>query len=248
MEYSVILPTLNENGHIADLIKSIEDIFKRKKIIYEIIIVDDNSTDGTISTVEDLTKDNKFLKLFVRSNSKKNLAESINKGIELSKYENIIWMDADFQHPPTYIEKFIQESKKHDAIIASRFLRESNRYFNTDKLKKKINENQSYFYNKICRYIFFDDITDYTSGFICIKKNFFNNYSLKGFYGDYFLELIIRLKKKKYRILEIPFKDSVRASGSSKTLVRINFKYLYTCFRYFLTLLKSYFKYKFNFY
>tara|TARA_B100000579_G_scaffold436468_1_gene462499 strand:- start:2287 stop:3033 length:747 start_codon:yes stop_codon:yes gene_type:complete len=248
MEYSVILPTLNENGHIADLIKSIEDIFKRKKINYEIIIIDDNSTDGTINTVKNLTKFNKFLKLCVRSNLKKNLAESINKGIEMSKYENIIWMDADFQHPPKYIEKFINESTKYDAIIASRFLRESNRYFNTDKLKKKINENQSYFYNKICRYIFFNDITDYTSGFICIKKDFFKNYSLKGFYGDYFVELIIRLKKKKYRIIEIPFRDSIRASGSSKTLVTINFKYLYTCFRYFLTLLKSYLKYKLNFY
>ena len=39
-------------------------------------------------------------------------------------------MDADFQHPPQYIEKFIEYSKKYDAIIASRFLSKSERYFN----------------------------------------------------------------------------------------------------------------------
>ena len=43
--------------------------------------------------------------------------------------------------------------------------------------------------------IFFKDITDYTSGFICVKKIFLN-YSLRGFYGDYFLDLILQLKKK----------------------------------------------------
>ena len=86
MEYTVILPTLNENGHITKLINSIEEIFKIKKKNYEIIIVDDNSTDGTTDTVSELANKNKKLKLIVRSKSKKNLAQSINEGIEISKY------------------------------------------------------------------------------------------------------------------------------------------------------------------
>ena len=95
--------------------------------------------------------------------------------------------------------------------------------------------------------LFFKDVTDYTSGFVCLKKDFFKNYSLSGYYGDYFVDLIIELKKNKRRIIEIPFKDSERATGLSKTLVTINLKYLYTCFRYFVTLIKSYLKYKFSF-
>ena len=51
------------------------------------------------------------------------------------------------------------------------------------------------------------------------------------------VDLILYLKKNNKKIIEIPFKDDVRASGSSKTLVSFNLKYLYTCFRYFLTLL-----------
>ena len=115
-------------------------------------------------------KKNLFTKLIVRKSKKRNLASSINEGIALSKFENIIWLDADFQHPPKYLEDFIKYSNKNDIIIASRFLKNSNRYFQDDKFKKKTNENQSYIYNKICNYLFFDDVTDYTSGFICVKK------------------------------------------------------------------------------
>ena len=246
MSFSVILPTLNEKGHILKLIEQISHIFNTYKKEYEIIVVDDNSNDGTFEIVKNYQIDNSYLKAILRTNKKKNLAESINEGILASKFENIIWLDADFQHPPKYIKNFIEKSKKYDAIISSRFLDESERYFNNDKFKKQINENQSYLYNKLCRIFLFRDITDYTSGYICVKKKFFENYSLKGYYGDYFVDMIVNLKKKKINLIEIPFKDEIRASGISKTVVKVNIKYIYICFRYFLTLIKSFFKSKFN--
>ena len=241
MSFSVILPTLNEKGHILKLIEEISNIFEINKINYEIIVVDDNSDDGTYELVENFKKNNANVKTILRKNKKKSLPSSLNEGISLSKYENLIWMDADFQHPPKYIKNFIEKSKNFDVIISSRFLEASDRYFNNDVLKKEINENQSYFFNKLCRILLFRDITDYTSGYICIKKKFFNNYYLQGYYGDYFVNMIVELKIKKANIIEIPFKDAVRASGTSKTLVTINFKYIYTCFRYLMTLMKSFF-------
>ena len=63
MSFSIILPTLNEKGHIIDLINQISDICKYQKINYEIIVVDDSSTDGTFEIVENQTKVHKFLKL-----------------------------------------------------------------------------------------------------------------------------------------------------------------------------------------
>ena len=65
MQYSVILPTLNENGHIASLISDIEKILKLNKKVFEIIIIDDNSTDGTIDTVKSLVQQNNNLKLML---------------------------------------------------------------------------------------------------------------------------------------------------------------------------------------
>ena len=243
MGFSVILPTLNENGHIENLINNISNIFKNKKIDHEIIVVDDNSSDGTIETIKNMLTRNVNLKLIVRENKKKNLAESLNDGIKKSMFDNLVWMDADFQHPPKYIEKFIELSNNNDAIICSRFLNNSERYFNNPEHNKKdINENQSYFYNKLCKFFLFKDITDYTSGFISVKKKVFENFKLKGFYGNYFVDLIIYLKKNNFKVIEIPFKDETRASGYSKTVVNLNLKYAYTCIRYILTLFISFFK------
>ena len=241
MQYSVILPTLNENGHIASLISVIEKVFKINKKIFEIIIIDDNSSDGTIDTVKSLLKQNDNLKIHIRINQKKNLAESINFGIKLAKYENIIWMDADFQHPPKYIEEFIKKADQYDAIICSRFLEGSKRYFKDENLNKDINENQSYIFNQICKLLLYKDITDYTSGYICIKKKIFKNFKLNGFYGDYFVNLLSYLKRNNFNITEIPFKDEIRASGYSKTIVNLNLKYTYTCLRYIFTLMKNFF-------
>ena len=191
MSFSVILPTLNEKGHIIELIDEISNIFKTKKKSFEIIVVDDNSIDGTQSAVENYALNKNFLKLIKRDFKKRNLAKSIQEGINKAKFEFIIWMDADFQHPPKYIENFIKETNVNDVIISSRFLKDSKRYFNSDKFKKEINENQSYFFNKLCRLFLFKDFTDYTSGFICIKKKILQNFVLSGFYGDYFVKLLV---------------------------------------------------------
>jgi len=239
MSYTVILPTLNENGHIVKLIQTIEQIFINTKTTYEILVIDDNSTDGTIDSVKKLLNKNYNLKLFIREGQKKNLAKSINVGIKNSKFSKIIWMDTDFQHPPEYIKEIIDNSDKFDVIIFSRFLKESIRYFDIQKDQKEFNENQSIFFNKLCRYIFYNDLTDYTSGYICIKKSTLDKYILKGYYGDYFLSLLIYCKKRNLSILELPFKERIRETGYSKTGTDINIKYLYLCTNYFLTLLKN---------
>ena len=215
--------------------------FFSQNILFEILVVDDNSTDGTRETVDAFSKINNFVKIIDRKYKKKNLAESIDEGIKNSCYDFIIWMDADFQHPPRYILDFIKFSKQYNVIICSRFLSDSKRYFNDDKINKKINENQSHFYNKLCNFFLFKDLTDYTSGFICLKKELLNNYSLRGFYGDYFVNLIVHLKLKGVQMHEIPFKDGLRASGISKTVVRVDFQYIYLCSRYFFALVKNIF-------
>ena len=100
-------------------------------------------------------------------------------------------MDADYQHPPKYITTTFKYIKNYDAIIFSRFLKKSTRYFHKDDRTKEPNENQSIYFNKICNLLFYKNLTDYTSGYICIKKKELIGYKLKGFYGEYFLSLLI---------------------------------------------------------
>ena len=239
MSFSIILPTLNEKDHIIELIESISKNFKGKNSKYEIIIVDDNSIDGTIETVKKYSQKNKRIRLYVRKKKKKNLAKSINLGILKSKYENIIWMDADFQHPPQYIKKMITNINNFDVIIFSRFLKHSKRYYDDNIKYKEFNENQSVFFNKVCKFFFFDDITDYTSGYICIKKKILKNYILKGFYGDYFLHLIVYCKRNRIKIIELPFKENLRKTGFSKTIGSNKIEYATTCANYFFSVLKN---------
>ena len=151
-------------------------------------------------------------------------------------------MDADFQHPPDHIKLFYTYQKSYDVVIFSRFLNNSIRYYDEDPSKKDVNENQSIFFNKLCKFFLYKDITDYTSGYICIKKRILKNYTLQGYYGDYFINLITHCKKNNYSFIEIPFKERERYSGSSKTIVDYSLNYLITCIFYFLSLLKNYFK------
>ena len=239
MSYSVILPTLNEADHIVELIKKINFVFLEIHEKFEIIVVDDDSTDGTDKICNELVKEFENLKFFSRKGLKKNLANSINLGIQKSIYENIIWMDADFQHPPDFFKQFHIQKNKYDVLIFSRFLKESVRYFENKKFKKEINENQSVFFNKLCNFFLYKDITDYTSGFICIQKKKFDNYQLKGYYGEYFIDLIAYCKSKKLLIKELPFIERKRATGSSKTFPSFSYRYIILLYKYFICLMKN---------
>jgi dolichol-phosphate mannosyltransferase len=238
--YSVILPTLNEVGHINSLIKDISNNFDKHNIEYEIIIVDDNSVDGTVEEISNIK--NARTIIHKRTGKKKSLVDSINEGINLSNKENIIWMDADYSHPPNYIEEFIKlKNNNLDLIVCSRFLKESTRYYNNQNKKKAGIDFLSNFLNKICKIFLFSDFTDYTSGYICIKKKIIKSIKLKGYYGDYFITLITTCKIAGYNILEIPFEEKERASGNSKTTGN-KLSLIIKCYFYFTALNKCIFK------
>lgn len=237
--YSVILPTLNEAGHIKSLLLDISKIFYNLKLDYEIIVVDDNSSDGTIDEIKKI--DQKNIIIHQRINKKKNLVISINEGINLAKNKYVIWMDADYSHPPGYIEEFINLNEKQkdiDLIVCSRFLKESKRYYDDLNIKPVSIDLLSHFLNKICNFFLYRDFTDYTSGYICIKNEIINKIYLKGYYGDYFIVLIAKCKALRKKILEIPFIEKDRASGKSKTTGN-KFDLIIKCFFYFIALLKS---------
>jgi dolichol-phosphate mannosyltransferase len=240
MSYSLILPTYNEKNHIIKLINELINIIRKTKKKFEIIIIDDNSKDGTAQIIKKKFFNKKFVKISIRK-EKNSLVESLNLGIKKSKYKNIIWMDADFQHPPYYVSKLIELEKKFDLIICSRFLKESKRHFDKEESEASMNDVFSIYLNKICNFLLYKEITDYTSGFILIKKKIFFNYKLRGYYGDYFINLIHYCKNKQYLTKEIPFIERKRLSGQSKTS-KFGFDYFVKLFFYFYCVFKIYIK------
>ena len=104
-------------------------------------------------------------------------------------------------------------------------------------------------------FFLYRDFTDYTSGFICVKKKIFENYKLKGNYGDYFVNLIVYCKLNNNSIIELPFIEKERYSGSSKTAmfgkevggkikisIRGPFDYFVLSLHYLFSLINNFFR------
>lgn len=241
--YSIILPTYNEVGHIEQLINDIYIIFIKKKLDFEIIIVDDGSNDGTIDKVKNLKNKIKNLELITRLDKTNSLVDSINDGISFSKFDNIIWFDADYSHPPKYLIEMInkKETVNCDLIFYSRFLKESKRYFDNNNKKKKTIDKLSVYLNKMCNFFLYGDLYDYTSGYILIKSDFFKENKLKGYYGDYFITLLVDAKLNNLKIIELPFNELDRRSGVSKTTGN-KLNLIIKCFFYLLSIFYNFFR------
>jgi dolichol-phosphate mannosyltransferase len=124
LKLSLVLPTYNEAANIAELCSRIINILDRISFDFEIIIVDDNSPDGTWKIVEDLAKKDLRIKL-IRRMSSRGLGSAVVSGWEVSRGEILGVMDADLQHPPEILEKMISQITSHqeiDIVIASRYV------------------------------------------------------------------------------------------------------------------------------
>lgn len=238
---SIILPIFNEKKNIPILLKKIISIKKKIKNVYlDIIFVDDSSTDGSTEILKELEKKHKKIIKVIFRKKKRSLVQSFNEGIRIAKSKYIIWMDADLSHPPEMISKFFFHIKKGkvDVISFSRFLINSKRYYN--KNNKMLIDYMSNFLNKLCVMFFYKDITDYTSGFIFLKKNLLKN-QLHGYYGDYYINLLVDLKINNCSIIELPYTEKKRLYGKSKTTSNyLNF--FIKCSYYMKAFIINYFK------
>ena len=112
--YSVILPTYNERENLPLMISMINKSFEEISMSYEIIIVEDNSPDGTLKVAENLVKvfgENK-IKILSRP-GKLGLGSAYMDGLNKCTGEYVFLMDADMSHHPKYIKDFIRLSLIH---------------------------------------------------------------------------------------------------------------------------------------
>jgi len=89
---SIVIPTLNEAYNLVPVVLKINKYLKKN--IYEIIIIDDNSSDGSKQVLSELKKKNRHLRFYIR-NKNPDLSQSCQLGFKKSKFNNIIVMDAD---------------------------------------------------------------------------------------------------------------------------------------------------------
>lgn len=222
---SIIIPTFNERDNIVDLIKAINSFLTNYN--YEIIIVDDNSFDGTSKVVKKFFRKDRRIKLFIRKN-KRDLGTAILYGINKSKGQVIIGMDADFNHPPKKIPELISALKDSDLVVASRFVYKGG-------MENKIRYFFTYIFNLFLKYFLGFPIMDNMSGFYAIKRDKLILFPLKKIYygyGEYHLRLVYFSKSFGLGIKEIPVYYQRRRYGKSKSnLLKMFFKYLIIAIR-----------------
>lgn len=220
LDYTLILPCYNEYGNLKLLIPKLLKLLKKKYI--EILVVDDNSEDQTIPKLKKNFKKLKKIKYICRKKDR-SLAKSIKEGIILSKKNNIIVMDSDFNHRPEDLKKMINiyEKRNLDMICGSRFLKggSSNTF---------IRHFCSLVFNLFVNIITKGKLSDNLSGFFIIKKKYLSKNLNKIFYGygEYYIRLLFYLQNQQINIGETPVKYDFRKYGTSKSkLLKMFFLY-----------------------
>jgi len=216
----VIIPTYNEIENIEAIIRA---IFAQKKG-FDVLIVDDNSPDGTAKVVKTLQKEfSQSLHLLQRS-QKTGLGTAYIAGFKwaLNKaYQYIVEMDADFSHNPDDLVKLYEacSSNGADIAIGSRYVNGVN-VVNWPMSRILL----SYFASKYVRFITRMHIHDTTAGFVCYKRKVLEQINLDGikFVGYAFqIEMKFKAYLKQFNIIEIPVIFMERAKGHSKMSSKI---------------------------
>lgn len=211
----VIIPTYNEKENIEAII---ETVFKQKKR-FHVLVVDDNSPDGTANIVEDLMT--RYPKsLFIEKRKGKNgLGTAYIHGFKWAidkKYDYIIEMDADFSHNPKDLVRLYNACEKDgaDVSVGSRYSQGVN-VVNWPMKRVLL----SYFASKYVRFITGIPVHDTTAGFVCYKRNVLETIRLDKirFVGYAFqIEMKFKTWKHGFNIKEVSVVFTDRTLGESK--------------------------------
>jgi dolichol-phosphate mannosyltransferase len=212
----VIIPTYNESENISKIIPLILSNSDAQND-YNILVVDDNSPDGTAHIVEELMKENDKIHLLKRQ-QKSGLGTAYVAGFKyaIEKHFDLVFeMDADFSHDPKYLPEFIYKiDEGYDLVIGSRYSQ------GISVLNWPISRLiLSYLANVYTRIVTGLKVKDTTAGFMCYKVSALKEIDLDRVRSNGYsfqIEMKFKFYKKGFRIVEIPILFIDRRAGESK--------------------------------
>jgi dolichol-phosphate mannosyltransferase len=212
----VVIPTYNEATNIARLIAAINESSD-----VDILVVDDNSPDGTYGIIEKLQRDLQNLHLIKRE-GKLGLGTAYIAGFRFAisrGYKHIIEMDADFSHDPKEIPRFLEAIEENDLVIGSRYIIGVN-VINWSMSRLLL----SYSASKYVHFITGLPVKDPTGGFKCFRREVLESIGLDGVKSSGYsfqIEMNHKAWKKGFRIKEIPIVFTDRYMGKTKMTKKI---------------------------
>jgi dolichol-phosphate mannosyltransferase len=211
VDYSIIIPTYNESQNILRLIRSLEDCLP-PDIPSEILVVDDNSPDGTGKIVERYVRDSNSIIRVIHRQDKRGLVSAILDGIANSKGQYLIVMDADFSHPPETVRDIVRELNRDPEciVVASRYVEGGS--IKGWPFKRRLISSGAV---KIARHgLKVYNVKDPMSGFFAVPRRLMQNIRINS--SGYKILLEILVKTRGTRVKEIPYTFVDRKSGKSK--------------------------------
>lgn len=221
---TIIIPAFNEEKDIIKVLKKIEEISKIISIF--VIVIDDNSSDGTLKKLKE--NQNLYNKLI---SNQKNLGKgaSLIKSLEFIKTEYLIIQDADLEYSPNDIIQIYNKLRNNfDVVYGSRFLKRSENQFNsnTQIIGNIILTTLS---NLINRQSLSDSHTCYKS----MKTSIFKSLKLESNGFEICAEINTKLSNKRLKINEIPIQFKGRSYKQGKKIkIQDFFKAIYTIFKF----------------
>lgn len=205
---SFLLATYNEKETITGLIKNILNTLGES---IEIIVVDDNSPDGTADAIN--TMNDERVKVIKRTRTR-GLASAYMRGIIESTGGVICWMDADGCMPVEMVPEMIEKLSEYDAVVGSRFVGEGEDKRDAGRIWA------SKLITGLARVVLSCKTKDIDSGFMVMKRECLDAalFSPSG-YGEYFIELVNNIEKSGLKVLEMgySFRDRDEDEGQSKS-------------------------------
>ncbi len=204
---SVIIPVLNEVGNIQPLILRIDSTLRNLEIPYEILFIDDHSTDGTQKAIADIASKNPAVVQFEKQ-GKRGKAYSILEGVARSQHEIICMIDADLQYAPENIAPMLtlMEKMNSDVVITNRITHA------TGALRKLA----SFVFNYVFIKLLFGIEYDTQSGLKLFRKKVLENITVTPSPWSFDLEFIVRSLLKNYSIVSYDITFEARNSGDAK--------------------------------
>jgi len=212
---SIIVPTYNEAQNIPLLVYELDRALNGK-YSYEIIIVDDDSPDGTADVARKLSS--RYPVRVVVRRGVRGLGTAVVEGFRHAKGRIILVMDADLQHPPELVPKLVNAVLDGaDIAIASRYV-EGGRIDGWGLIRKIISKGAIFLIHVLLPET--RNIKDPVSGFFALKREIIENVELQPRGFKILLEILARCRSKYKRIIEVPFTFKPRLKGKSKLRVK----------------------------
>jgi glycosyltransferase involved in cell wall biosynthesis len=220
LELSVVIPAYNEENNIKNIISIVIKSLKKWKI--EIIVVDDGSTDNMADKVRKLSEKYDFIHLYQHEKNK-GYADALKTGFEHCKGELITFIDADLQNDPRDIPKLMEYGKQgYGAVVGWRKNRK-------DKMYRLL---ISRMYNGFIQLFFNINFPDINGKPKLFRSDVLKDIEIETKQWAVDLELVHKIKKMGYKVIQVPVEHSIRSVGKPKATIKRGFLTLINLINY----------------